>query len=93
MSTRPKPLTVDYLRHMMREAIREAGLSGDCTLHGLRYCFATRAHELGLSWEEIADVAGWETMDMARKYIRKLRRSMAVITRLDDFGRSGEGPN
>ncbi|MQA67532.1 MAG: tyrosine-type recombinase/integrase [Alphaproteobacteria bacterium] len=83
-----EPMGVDYLRHMMRDAIRGAGLPDDCTLHGLRVSFAVRAHEWGLSWEAIADVCGWETMEMARKYIRRHRRSRAVITGLDEANRA-----
>jgi hypothetical protein len=33
------------MRHLMRDAMRAAALPDDCTLHGLRYTFATRAIE------------------------------------------------
>ena len=44
-------LLVDHMRHLMRDAMRAASLPDDCTLHGLRYTFATRAIELGLDWQ------------------------------------------
>jgi integrase len=48
--------TVDHMRHLMRAAFRVAGLPDDCTLHGLRYTFATRAIELGLDWQTIKSI-------------------------------------
>jgi integrase len=78
-----KALKVDHMRHLMRAAIREAGLPDDCTLHGLRYTFATRAIELGLDWQTIESIVGHKTAEMAFKYTEKRRRARLAIVTLD----------
>jgi integrase len=76
-----RPLKVDHMRHLMRDAIRAAALSDDCTLHGLRYTFATRAIELGLDWQTIESIVGHRTAEMAVKYTEKRRRArLAIVT-------------
>src|SRR5262249_11906367 len=79
-----RQLKVDYMRHLMRDAITAAGLPSDCTLHGLRYTFATRAIELGLDWQTIESIVGHETAQMASKYTEKRRRARLAISRLDE---------
>ena len=78
-----RPLKVDYMRHLMREAIRAGGLPDDCTLHGLRYTFATRALELGLDWQTVESIVGHRTAEMAFKYTEKRRRARLAIATLD----------
>jgi integrase len=78
-----RSLKVDHMRHLMREAIRAAALPDDCTLHGLRYTFATRAIELGLDWQTIESIVGHRTAEMAVKYTEKRRRSRLAIATLD----------
>jgi integrase len=78
-----RPLKVDHMRHLMREAIRDADLPDDCTLHGLRYTFATRAIELGLDWQTIESCVGHRTAEMAFKYTEKRRRARLAIVTLD----------
>jgi integrase len=78
-----RPLKVDYMRHLMRDAIRAASLPDDCTLHGLRYTFATRAIELGLDWQTIESIVGHKTAEMAFKYTQKRRRARLAIATLD----------
>ena len=96
-ATRPRegrvglPLTVDALRHRLRDAIRVAGLADDCTLHGLRYTAATVLRELGLSWPEIADITGHQTAEMARKYSERRRRVARAIDRLDASSPKADG--
>jgi integrase len=63
--------------------MREAGLPDDCTLHGLRYTFATRGLELGLDWQRIESIVGHRTAQMAHKYTEKRRRSRLAIATLD----------
>jgi integrase len=76
-----RPLKVDHMRHLMRDAIRSAELPDDCTLHGLRYTFATRAIELGLDWQTIESIVGHRTAEMAFKYTEKRRRArLAIVT-------------
>ena len=77
------PASVDYFRHRMREAYREAGLPDDCTTHGLRYSAATRLHELGCDWETVAAITGQRTVDMVRKYTARKRRARLAIDRLN----------
>jgi integrase len=72
------------MRHLMRDAMTAAGLPSDCTLHGLRYTFATRAIELGLDWQTIESIVGHETAQMASKYTEKRRRARFAITKLDE---------
>jgi integrase len=76
-------LKVDHMRHLMRDAIRAAALPDNCTLHGLRYTFATRAIELGLDWQTIESIVGHRTAEMAFKYTEKRRRARLAIATLD----------
>jgi integrase len=78
-----RPLKVDHMRHVMRAAIRAAKLPDDCTLHGLRYTFATRAIELGLDWQTIESIVGHKTAEMAFKYTEKRRRARLAIVTID----------
>lgn len=78
-----RPLKVDHMRHVMRAAIRAAALPDECTLHGLRYTFATRAIELGLDWQTIEGIVGHKTAEMAVKYTEKRRRARLTIITLD----------
>ena len=82
-------MTIDYLRHEMRDAIRDAGLPDDCTLHGLRYTAARRLREIGCDWPTIADILGHRTAEMTRKYSEKQRRSKIAIAKLDRATREG----
>lgn len=78
-----RPLKVDHMRHLMRDAIRAAARPDNCTLHGLRYTFATRAIELGLDWQTIESIVGHRTAEMAFKYTEKRRRARLAIATLD----------
>jgi integrase len=77
-------LKVDHMRHLMRDAMRDAEIPDDCTLHGLRYTFATRAIELGLDWQTIESIVGHETAQMASKYAAKRRSARVTISKLDE---------
>lgn len=75
-----KPLTEDYMsKTLMRDAIDEAGLPKDCTLHGLRYTFATRGVELGLDIRDVESIIGHEATEMMWKYIRQRRQAELTI--------------
>ena len=67
----------------MREAMRAADLPNDCTLHGLRYTFATRAIELGLDWQTIESIVGHKTAAMAFKYTQQRRQARLAIATLN----------
>ena len=71
------------MRHLMRDAIRAAALTDECTLHGLRYTFATRAIELGLDWQTIESIVGHKTAEMAFKYTQQRRLARLAIVTLD----------
>ena len=71
------------MRHLMRAAMRAADLPDDCTLHGLRYTFATRAIELGLDWQTIESIVGHETAEMAFKYTQQRRQARFAIATLN----------
>jgi integrase len=73
------PLKVDHMRHLMRAA----DLPDDCTLHGLRYTFATRAIELGLDWQTIESIVGHKTAEMAFKYTQQRRQARLAIATLN----------
>ena len=76
-------LKLDHMRHLMRAAMRKAGLPDDCALHGLRYTFATRADEIGVDWRDVEAIVGHRTAEMARKYRQKKRRSRLTMAKLD----------
>jgi integrase len=76
-------LLVDHMRHLMRDAMRAASLPDDCTLHGLRYTFATRAIELGLDWQTIESIVGHKTAEMAFKYTQQRRQARLAIATLN----------
>ena len=78
-----RSLQIDYMRHLMRDAIRAAALTDECTLHGLRYTFATRAIELGLDWQTIESIVGHKTAEMAFKYTQQRRLARLAIVTLD----------
>ena len=71
------------MRHFMRDAIRAAVLPDSCTLHGLRYTFATRAIELKLDWQTIESIVGHKTASMAAKYTARRRSSRLTIATLE----------
>jgi integrase len=85
-----RPLKADHMRHLARAAMRAAALPDECTLHGLRYTFATRGLELGLDWQTVESIVGHRTAQMAFKYTEKRRRSRLAIATLDRGVRAGE---
>lgn len=74
-----KPLTDEYMRPLMRAAMVKAGLPDDCTLHGLRYTFATRAVELGIDIRDAEAIIGHETTEMMWKYIKQRRKARLTV--------------
>ena len=86
-----RELLVDHMRHVMRAGMRAAGLPDDCTLHGLRYTFATRAIELGLDWQTIESIVGHETAEMAFKYTQQRRGARLAIATLNQVRKANRG--
>jgi integrase len=66
--------------HPMRDAMRAAELPDDCTLHGLRYTFATRTIELGLDRQTIESIVGHKTAEMAVNTPRSVGAWLAIAT-------------
>jgi integrase len=79
------------MRHLMRDAMRAAALPDDCTLHGLRYTFATRAIELGLDWQTIESIVGHKTAEMAFQYTQQRRGARLTIATLDQVRNANAG--
>ncbi|WP_430475183.1 tyrosine-type recombinase/integrase [Thalassospira lucentensis] len=77
----------------IRKAYRAAGLPEDFTSHGGRYAAATRLKELGLSWEEIADIVGHETVSMVQKYTRQRRNAKMAIDKINRADQVGQVTN
>jgi integrase len=78
-----RALKADHMRHLMLDARRAAALPDDCTLHGLRYTFATRGLEIGLDWQTIESIVGHRTAEMAFKYTAKRRHARLAIATLN----------
>jgi integrase len=78
---RSASISPNYMRENMRDAIGLADLPDTCTLHGLRYTFATRSIELGMDYQTIESIVGHKTMAMAIKYTEQRRRSRLAIQR------------
>ncbi|WP_165792426.1 tyrosine-type recombinase/integrase [Thalassospira lohafexi] len=77
----------------MRKAYRAAGLPDDFTSHGGRYAAATRLKELGLTWEEIADIVGHDTVAMVQKYTRQRRNARMAIDKINRADQGGKVTN
>jgi integrase len=63
-----KPLTRAALSHLMREAIKEAGLPAKCVSHGLRKAALRRLAEKGKTGKQIAAVSGHKTLREIERY-------------------------
>jgi integrase len=69
------PMATGYFQDKLREAIVLAGLPDHCTVHGLRYTYATRGIEFGLDHQTMESIVGHDTMENAFKYTRQRRQS------------------
>jgi integrase len=63
-----KPLTRAALSHVMRAAIKEAGLPTKCVSHGLRKAAMRRLAEHGATEKQIAAVSGHKTLREIERY-------------------------
>jgi integrase len=63
-----KPITRAGLSHMMREAIKDAGLPAKCVSHGLRKAAMRRLAEAGKTEKQIMAVSGHKTMKEVARY-------------------------
>ena len=63
-----RPLSRAALSHMMREAIKAAGLPAKCVSHGLRKAAMRRLAENGATDKQIAAVSGHKTLREVERY-------------------------
>jgi len=63
-----QPMSRAALSHMMRAAIRDAGLSAKCVSHGLRKAAMRRLAEHGATGKQIAAVSGHKTLREIERY-------------------------
>src|ERR1700738_988213 len=63
-----QPMSRAALSHMMRAAIRDAGLSAKCVSHGLRKAAMRRLAEQGATEKQIAAVSGHKTLREIERY-------------------------
>jgi integrase len=78
-----EPWTPSGFGSRFNDAKVEAGI--DVHLHDLRGTFATRCMIAGLTDQEIADILGWSTKDVARirvKYVNQARVVIALAERI-----------
>ena len=63
-----RPLSRAALSHMMRQAIKDAGLPAKCVSHGLRKAAMRRLAESGKTEKQIAAVSGHKTLREIERY-------------------------
>jgi integrase len=89
------PFTVKGFGNWFRERCDEAGLSKQCSAHGLRKAACRRLAEAGCSANQIAAISGHKTLNEVARYTRAAdqarlaRDGMAAIARTS----SGNRPN
>ena len=85
LSSRGAPWRPDSLSQALERTKAKAGITDDLTLHDLRGTLVTRLFALGLSDEEVAEIAGWEMRDIRqikRVYVSREVVASAMIERL-----------
>jgi len=79
-----------YFGAWFAEAIDDAGLGGDCVLHGLRHSAGSDLAEAGCSETEIMSILGHKTARMVTRYTKGARQKQlakAAIVKLERAGR------
>ena len=66
-----KPFEPTSLTQFFAKACKDAGLSSDCTLHGLRKAACRRLAEAGCNVLEIASISGHKTLSEVKRYTDK----------------------
>lgn len=79
--------TVDGFSGFMRDAIRAAGLPGDCRPHGLRKAAGRRLAEAGCTAHEIMAVLGHQTLAEAERYTREAEQARLARSAIDKLTR------
>lgn len=81
-----KTFSPNTFGNKFREWVRDAGLSAECSVHGLRKAQARRLAEAGCSAHQIASVTGHKTLSEVQRYAdaadrgRMAREAMASVT-------------
>lgn len=70
-----KPFTSNGFGNRMKKWCREAGLSEECTAHGLRKAGATIAAENGATEHQLMAIFGWASARQAAIYTKKANRT------------------
>jgi integrase len=79
-----KPFEPTSLTQWFAKACRDAGLSSDCTFHGLRKAACRRLAEAGCTVHEIAAVSGHKTLQEIERYTKaadQARLAQAAMAR------------
>jgi integrase len=87
-NTRGRPWTYGGFGASWDQALRDAGLSGRLTFHGLRATFACRAVEAGMTLPQVMAICGWKSVKQAMHYLEDVNRAhnaRAGIHQLDEF--------
>jgi len=72
-----KPFTAQGFSNWFRKCCDEAGLP-QCTAHGLRKGGATVAAERGATAHDLMAIYGWETLEQAQRYTKKVDRERLI---------------
>jgi site-specific recombinase XerD len=81
-----KPITKRRISADFEAAAKRAAFSPHERLHALRYTAATRLCELGLHYEDIAEVTGHAMASMARHYCRRRKKVSENAEMLKVYG-------
>jgi len=80
-----KPLTRPALSHVMRDAIKEAGLPAKCVSHGLRKAGMRRMAEAGFTEKQIAAWSGHKTLREIEHYTQAADQKRLARDATDKF--------
>ena len=68
-----------FQRVLLARALLEAGLLGNCAIHGLRKAAAGRLAEIGCTTHQIMAITGHKTMKEVERYTEEYRRLEAAF--------------
>ena len=80
-----KPLTRPALSHVMRDAIKAAGLPVKCVSHGLRKAGMRRMAEAGFTEKQIAAWSGHKTLREIERYTQAADQKRLAIDATEKF--------
>jgi enterobacteria phage integrase len=80
-----RPLTRPALSHVMRDAIKAAGLPAKCVSHGLRKSGMSRMAEAGFTEKQIAAWSGHKTLREIERYTKAADQKKLVRASVDKY--------